>query len=307
MGPAADVIAPSLLGDPVALAAAIEALDLDGARLALKRLRLHDRLLAREGFYHLFPDETRVWEGGRTQVFKKGRGEIIYARRLYPKILAFFAAGLTYRERCLLAANRVGKTMAGGYEDACHATGLYPPWWPGKVFPRPTSGWICGRTNETTRDILQAKLFGKIAYRDGRKTVDGSGIFPANTIGQPTWKAGVQDLIDTIPILHKSGGWSDIGMKSYEQGPKAFEGTEKDYIHYDEEPSAEVVAEGLVRTTTVGGITFLTFTPKEGHSTVVNGFLPKPEGVLDLDDGGEPTNWYPGPSEEEQPEGGENA
>jgi len=301
MNPATE---PSLLGDPVALAAAIEGLDLAGARLALKRLRLHDRLLARECHKYLFPDETRIWEGPRTEVFKRGRGEVIYARRLYPKHMAFFAATKSYRELCFLAANRVGKTIAGGYADFCWATGLYPDWWPGKVFDRPTSGWICGRTNETTRDILQAKLFGRIAYKDGRKTVDGTGIFPASTLGQPTWKSGVQDLIDTIPILHKSGGWSRIGLKSYEQGPKAFEGTEQDYCHNDEEPGADVAAEQLVRTTTTGGLVILTFTPKEGHSTVVNGFLPKPDGLLDLDDGGEPTNWYPGPAEEDQPEDG---
>ncbi len=45
-------------------------------------------------------------------------------RELYQKHLEFFRAGRTYRERCFMAANRVGKTEgAGGYEMTCHLTG----------------------------------------------------------------------------------------------------------------------------------------------------------------------------------------
>ena len=40
-------------------------------------------------------------------------------RELYPKHLEFFRAGIEHRERCFLAANRVGKTEGvGGYEHA---------------------------------------------------------------------------------------------------------------------------------------------------------------------------------------------
>ena len=46
-------------------------------------------------------------------------------RELYPKHCEFFAAGLTHRERLMLAANRVGKTEGvGGYEMTLHLTGL---------------------------------------------------------------------------------------------------------------------------------------------------------------------------------------
>ena len=48
-------------------------------------------------------------------------------RELYPKHLEFFRAGIEHRERCFLAANRVGKTEGvGGYELTCHLTGEYP-------------------------------------------------------------------------------------------------------------------------------------------------------------------------------------
>ena len=44
--------------------------------------------------------------------------------------------------RAMIAANQVGKTQAGSYEDAVHLTGIYPPWWKGHRFTRPTSIWI---------------------------------------------------------------------------------------------------------------------------------------------------------------------
>src|SRR5947209_1230409 len=56
-------------------------------------------------------------------------------RELYPKHCEFFAAGPKYRERLILAANRVGKTEGvGGYELALHLTGNYPAWWKGRTF-----------------------------------------------------------------------------------------------------------------------------------------------------------------------------
>src|ERR1035438_1427137 len=48
-------------------------------------------------------------------------------RELYHKHMEFFAAGPSYRERLMLAANRVGKTESvGGYELTLHLTGQYP-------------------------------------------------------------------------------------------------------------------------------------------------------------------------------------
>ena len=58
----------------------------------------------------------------------------------YPKQLEFHAAGAAHRERLLMAGNQLGKTLAGGFEAAMHATGRYPEWWAGKRFERPTIG-----------------------------------------------------------------------------------------------------------------------------------------------------------------------
>lgn len=196
-------------------------------------------------------------------------------RVLYPKHLEFFRAGAVHRERLFLAANRVGKTEgAGGYEVALHLTGEYPPWWEGRRFPKPTRVWAAGKTNETTRDILQAKLCGDVEFSHGRKSVSGTGLIPGDAIGPITWKSGVSDLADTLAVRHASGGWSSLGLKSYQQGRGSFEGTEQDVIWLDEEPSIEVYVECLMRTMTTNGLMLLTFTPLEGLSEVVLAFLP---------------------------------
>lgn len=196
-------------------------------------------------------------------------------RELYPKHMEFFRAGATYRERCGMAANRVGKTEGmGGYETTLHLTGLYPPWWEGRRFDHPVNWWAAGKTFESTRDIIQAKLFGPIAYKDGAKTVRGTGLIPRDRIGRITWKSGVQDLIDTAEIKHETGEWSLLGLKGYQQGRGGFEGTEKHGIWLDEEPPLDIYGECLIRTATTGGITMLTYTPLEGASETVLAFMP---------------------------------
>lgn len=197
-------------------------------------------------------------------------------RELYRKHLEFFRAGATHRERLMLAANRVGKTEGvGGYETTLHLTGLYPAWWEGRRFKKPISGWAAGKINETTRDIVQKKLFGPITYDGPRKRVAGTGLIPGDLIGDITWKQGVQDLIDTVKIKHASGDWSVLGMKSYQQGRGSFEGTEQDVIWLDEEPPLDIYSECLMRTMTTDGLVLLTFTPLEGMSDVVLAFLPE--------------------------------
>lgn len=195
-------------------------------------------------------------------------------RELYPKHMEFFRAGAKYRERCFMAANRIGKTEgAGGYEVTLHLTGQYPHWWDGRRFDMPTDGWACGKTTQTVRDILQAKLFGKVEYEGDVKRVDGTGLIPYECIGRIVWSR-TPDLIDTAMVKHVTGEWSKIGFKTYEQGRGAFEGTEKDWIWHDEEPPWDVYEECLIRTATTDGLMLSTFTPLEGATEVVNSFLP---------------------------------
>ena len=245
------------------------------------KVRLVEALLERDGrqsqrlFYALFPEVNTPWTGLSILDGLMEPGQIIHARDRYLKHVEFFEAGAKYRERCFMCANRVGKTLAGGgYETACHLTGDYPDWWKGRRFPGPISAWVAGDTYQTTRDVIQLNLLGQVTWRDGRRVMDGRGIIPGASLGTPLWRSGVQNVVDTIPIRHKTGGWSLLGQKSYDQGRKAFQGTGKHVIWFDEEPPMDVYNEALIRTATLNGITMLTFTPLSGLSEVVLSFLP---------------------------------
>jgi phage terminase large subunit-like protein len=197
-------------------------------------------------------------------------------RELYAKHVEFFKAGAIYRERCFMAANRIGKTEgAGGYETALHLTGLYPDWWEGSWFDTPVKFWAAGKTNETTRDIVQNKLFGDVKGSGPSKRVTGTGLIPLDNIGDISWKQGVSDLIDKVEIKHASGGTSILGLKSYQQGRGAFEGTEQDGIWLDEEPPMDIYGECLIRTATTDGLIYMTFTPLDGMTQTVLQFIPK--------------------------------
>lgn len=207
-------------------------------------------------------------------------------RELYVKHCAYFAAGVTHSERLAISANRIGKTEGiGAYETSVHATGLYPPWWTGRRFKRPIKAWVAGKTGETTRDILQAKLLGQmertpgVAFKQAATTGLGTGMIPGHCIISITPKSGgIADAIDTVWVRHVSGGMSMIGFKSYGKDRDSFEGTEKDLVWLDEEPPKDVYDECLMRLMSTvpgqpGGLMLITFTPIEGDTEVVRSFL----------------------------------
>jgi Terminase large subunit, T4likevirus-type, N-terminal len=160
-------------------------------------------------------------------------------RELYPRSMQFFAAGVRYRERLFLAANRTSKTVTAAFEVTAHVTGLYPRWWPGRVVTEPSDWWVAGDTRETTRDIVQVELFGP---RGDIRRGTYSGMVPAHLILDRTLMPGVADCLDTVWIQHTRerthGGpaTSTIQFKSYIQGRTAFQGTTKSGVWLDEEP-----------------------------------------------------------------------
>lgn len=211
--------------------------------------------------------------GKKLWTYFKDEGDL--RRELYKKHLEFFEAGTRYKERLVMAGNRVGKTESiGGYEATLHLTGLYPNWWVGRRFHKPIRAWVAGKTNETSRDIVQTKLFGAVVFRDGRKCFAGDGLVPREKIGEITWKQGVQNMADTVMVKHRSG-WSVVGIKSYQQGRGSFEGTEREWVWLDEEPPMDIYTECLTRTMTTKGGVVLTFTPLEGTTEVVDDFIKK--------------------------------
>jgi phage terminase large subunit-like protein len=189
-------------------------------------------------------------------------------RELYVKHMKFFAAGAKYRQRLMLAANRIGKTEGVGlYELTLHLTGRYPDWWVGRRFTRPIKAWACAVTQQKVREILQDKLLGPVGHW-------GEGMLPHDSIVKVTAGGGVADSVSTVYVASRWGGVSQVEFKSYEQGRKGFEGTEQDVILEDEEPPLSIHTECLIRTMTNDGIMMLTFTPLQGMSEVVLDFLP---------------------------------
>jgi phage terminase large subunit-like protein len=187
-----------------------------------------------------------------------------FRRELYAKHIEFFRAGRDFKERLFMAANRVGKTVAGAFEATCHLTGRYPEWWEGKRFERPTEGWACGANSQTTRDVVQGILLGRTV---------GDGMVPTDAIVHTTAGRGITGSVETVWVRHVSGKNSKLGFKTYEQGRRAFEGEAKDFIWCDEEPPMDVYTEMLYRLLTTKGILYTTFTPLLGMSEVVSGFL----------------------------------
>ena len=128
-------------------------------------------------------------------------------RELYPKQLAFFKAGKSHKQRAMIAANRSGKSFAGGFELYLHLTGLYPDWWEGRRFDRHITAWAVGVTNEATKDVLQEIMIG--SYVD-----TGTGMIPKELIvGKPVMRPGVPEAIQTVRIKHISGELSTLGFK----------------------------------------------------------------------------------------------
>jgi phage terminase large subunit-like protein len=222
-------------------------------------LREKQRRLARRKLFSYYPETGKL------------------RRTAYAKHMLFFKMGATHKTRAFIAANRVGKTEGGGgYEVAMHLTGLYPDWWEGHRFTRPNSWWVAGDTNETVRDIIQAKLLGP-------KEEMGTGLIPGDCIGKLRWRVNGNDAVDTVAIKHVTGGWSMLGFKSFEQGRKAFQGTEKDGIWLDEESNEGVRAECIMRLMTTRGLLLETFTPLNGITPIISKYF---EDGLDLDESG---------------------
>ena len=201
------------------------------------------------------------------------------ARSGYPAHCELMAAGAWARVRGMIAANRSGKTMCGAFECAVHLTGRYPRWWKGRRFDGPVRVWAAGKTNDKVRDILQPYLLGEYkAARGLGSRVTGTGMVPHEDVVQGSLvpKSGVPGLIDTIKVRHQSGrGLSTLGVKSFQQGRQAFEGTGQHVVWLDEEPPMDVYNEAWTRLTTTRGLLLFTFTPLDGVSDVVKRFMPE--------------------------------
>lgn len=180
------------------------------------------------------------------------------SRELYPKHWEFFDAGAVYKQRFFRAANRVGKTIAGGVENTYHLTGLYPPGWRGLRRTGPLNLWACSITSDMVKRRIQKLMLGEVGDF-------GTGLIPKDCIDFDSLKdAKKQETpIGSVRIKHVSGAYSTLSFKSYQQGWLAFQSDEAS-VWLDELPEPDVYAECLKRTMTGNNYLMITGTPLEG-------------------------------------------
>lgn len=194
-----------------------------------------------------------------------------YARHLYPKHIEAMALTKTEDVVSIFGGNRVGKTIAEAYMAYCWATGMYPPWWPGHVFLKPTRGWICSQTSSVITQGLQRYLIGP----DGN-----GGLIPRSSIIHVRYSPNALGMADRIQVRHEPTGLvSEVYCKTYDMGRKRAQGDTIDYSIQDEEPPAGWYSEVITRTMTTGGKNVLGFTALDGVTPLVAHLLPQYAGT----------------------------
>ena len=148
-----------------------------------------------------------------------------------------------FPENWFLAANRAGKSDAGALIGATLArfgdqsSSVRSQTFQGgkiEIKDRATSGWVTSLDFPSSRDIIQPKYFD-------------NGFIPPGATHEPFIPAReIADWRISDQILKLKNG-SIIGFKSADSGRTKFQGTEKDYVHFDEEPPFGIYEECVIR------------------------------------------------------------
>lgn len=182
--------------------------------------------------------------------------------------LARAPGGELAKQRLLMAANQVGKTLSGASETAIHATGNYLEWWQGPRLVAPRLIWVGGVNNDKVRDIGQKELLGDPHDPEAF----GTGAIPKERIVRTVRKPGVPDAFEAVVVRHKDGHNVTIAFKSYDAGKLDWAGDAVDFVWLDEEPEQDIYGQALARTINTGGFLIMTFTPENGATQVVQSF-----------------------------------
>ena len=161
----------------------------------------------------------------------------------YPKQQQFIDSILKgqYKENWFIAGNRTGKTDAGSFVGSILArfgeqdkNALLDTRKGNSTLIRtePTSGWVVALDFSMSRDIVQPKYFDNGYVPPGTEP-----FIPNHEI--ESWSVKNQ-------ILKLKNG-SIIGFKSADSKRRKFQGTEKHWIHFDEEPPHEIYKESVIR------------------------------------------------------------
>jgi len=204
----------------------------------------------------------------------------------------FYETGVTSDRRGILAANRVGKTVATCYELAMHLTGRYPEWWRGRVWKKPVTAFVAGESWQQVALVLQQELMGS---PDAKLTHNiGSGAIPKDSIVFDTIRSDSANIIG-VEIKHKSGGLSRLIFGNYTQEVRNMQGFKLDLVVFDEQPPDDMFSELVTRTATMQGQVLCSFTPLKGLNGLVSKFWNKEAGYefirVSWADVGEYDNW----------------
>ena len=193
-----------------------------------------------------------------------------FARDKYHKHVEFFDAGANHRFRILGGGNGTGKSFSGATELTYHLTGEYPDWWKGYRFKKPIRSWAICESGALWRGSMQLALLGDEF---------GTGLIRKELLVDTSSMPGVPGAIGQIKVKHKSGGTSNLTVKTFDMGREKFQAETLDLLLFDEEPPEPVYSECVQRTRGVKGVkepgrVMMLFTPLKGLSDVVLRYLP---------------------------------
>lgn len=194
---------------------------------------------------------------------------------LYPWQHRAASSSATHSQTMVCCANQVGKSLGGAAITAYHLTGKYPEGWEGHRYTHPIYAWAAGVSGDTTRDIVQAELFGEPTDPESL----GTGMVPKEDIVDIVRRRGASgNAYDAVIVKHYDehgthDGNSRISFKSYEMGEEKFFGRSIHWIWLDEQPPDNIYTQCLTRTVATGGKILMTFTPESGITKTVHQFF----------------------------------
>mgnify|MGYP001608259172 CR=1 FL=1 len=146
--------------------------------------------------------------------------------------------------KAFFGSNRSGKTTSGSVFVGFACTGRYPDWYTGRKWDRPTVGRIFAKDFSKGVKVITRSLkkwLPKETIVEVRKNNQGAEV---------EWY-----------IKHKDGGVSFFDLMTYEQESDSAEGSDQDWVWFDEPPPREMyiaATRGLIDT---DGICLFTLTP----------------------------------------------
>ena len=150
-----------------------------------------------------------------------------------------------YQDVSTIISSNSGKTTSGVIEDAFHATGLYPDWYPKeKQWTKPTRGRIFGQDFRVVNEVITPEInrwFPKATIKD--KDRNNQGVYTK------------------YYIKHVSGGISTFDILTYEMDSSQCESWYGHWVHWDEPPPRAHRTATVRGLTDYGGYEYFSLTP----------------------------------------------